>query len=148
MGKSDQGVFALWLARHYFKRELSYIGWGGQGQQVRDLLHIDDLARLLDLQLASFEKVAGQVYNVGGGEASSLSLRETTRLCQEITGNKIPLKSDPENRPSDLRLYITDNSRVTAATGWEPIYSPLQTLQSIYQWVRDNEPLVAPLWAN
>ena len=51
MGKVDQGVFALWVAMHHFERELSYIGWGGQGKQVRDLLHIDDLAELLDLQL-------------------------------------------------------------------------------------------------
>jgi CDP-paratose 2-epimerase len=147
MGKADQGVFALWLAHHYFKRPLSYIGWGGLGKQVRDLLHINDLARLLDLQLASFEKVSGQTYNVGGGESSSLSLLETTRLCQTITGNEVPIASEPQNRPADLKLYITDNRRITAATGWEPAYSPLQTLQDIYQWIRDNEGLVSPLWS-
>ncbi len=41
MGKVDQGVFALWVARHYFGGELSYIGYGGTGKQVRDLLHVD-----------------------------------------------------------------------------------------------------------
>ena len=52
MGKVDQGVITLWVARHYFGRPLRYIGYGGQGKQVRDLLHVDDLFDLLVLQLA------------------------------------------------------------------------------------------------
>jgi CDP-paratose 2-epimerase len=40
MGKVDQGVFALWMAFHYFQRSLKYIGYGGTGKQVRDFLHV------------------------------------------------------------------------------------------------------------
>ena len=43
MGKVDQGVFAFWLFHHHFGLPLSYIGYGGEGKQVRDLLHVDDL---------------------------------------------------------------------------------------------------------
>lgn len=147
MGKVDQGVFALWMAMHYFKRELSYIGWGGTGKQVRDLLHINDLADLLAVQLGDFDKVSGQVYNVGGGLTSSLSLLETTQLCQEITGIKIPVKSVVDNRPADLKMYITDNSRVTAATGWTPQRGPRQTMQDIFEWIKTYEAQVKHIWA-
>ncbi len=118
------GVFALWVAMHYFGRPLAYIGWGGAGKQVRDLLHIDDLLDLLDRQLANFAAHNGRTYNVGGGVACSLSLQETTRLCQEITGRSVPIKQTTDNRPADLMLYITDTSRVSAATGWRPTRTP------------------------
>ena len=147
MGKVDQGVFTLWVAMHYFERELSYIGWGGGGKQVRDLLHIDDLADLLALQLARFDELHGQTYNVGGGVASSLSLLETTLLCQQITGKTIPVRAVDSNRPADLALYITDSSRISAATGWRPKRTPEQTLRSIYDWIVAEEASVRHIWA-
>ena len=52
MGKVDQGVFTYWMLAHHFGRPLSYIGFGGTGKQVRDLLHVDDLVELVDEQLA------------------------------------------------------------------------------------------------
>jgi CDP-paratose 2-epimerase len=146
MGKVDQGVFALWLARHYFRRELSYIGWGGQGKQVRDVLHIDDLAEVLDAQLARFSTLAGATFNVGGGPQCSLSLLETTRLCQEITGQTVPIGHVAENRPADLKWYITDNRRVSGATGWLPRRIPRDTLVAIHDWLREAEPVVGHLW--
>jgi CDP-paratose 2-epimerase len=148
MGKVDQGVFALWMAMHYFNRELSYIGWGGQGKQVRDLLHVDDLAELIGVQLAAFSTLAGATFNVGGGLATSLSLLETTQLCQEITGNTIPIRQVAETRPADLKLYITDTERVTQATGWSPRRSPREILTSLYDWIRESEPLVRHIWVD
>ena len=50
MGKVDQGVFTYWMLAHHFRRPLSYIGFGGSGKQVRDLLHVEDLIELLDEQ--------------------------------------------------------------------------------------------------
>ncbi len=146
MGKVEQGVFALWMAAHYFGRELCYLGWGGQGKQVRDLLHIDDLAELLDAQLARLPTLAGATFNVGGGVDSSLSLRETTDLCREITGRTIPIRPVDENRPADVKWYITDNRRVTGATSWAPRRTPRETLTAMYEWLREAEPLVRHLW--
>ena len=138
-GKVDQGVFSLWMQAHYFKRSLAYIGFGGRGKQVRDLLHVDDLFDLLDLQLSDLEKAKGNVYNVGGGMFSSLSLLETTRLCQEITGNRIEIRSDPVNRPADLAIYISDNRRVTEDYGWKPRRGAATILQDLFAWIGDNE---------
>ena len=78
MGKVDQGVFAHWLLSHRFGLPLSYIGYGGEGKQVRDLLHVEDLADLIEAQLTDPERWDGEVVNVGGGREISLSLLETT----------------------------------------------------------------------
>jgi CDP-paratose 2-epimerase len=147
MGKVDQGVFALWMGRHYFKRPLSYIGYGGTGKQVRDFVAIDELCDLVLRQLDAIETLPRRVYNVGGGLASSLSLAETTALCEEITGNRVEIARVAENRPSDVRIYVTDNARVTADTGWSPQKSPRETFAEIFEWIRSHERLVAPLWS-
>jgi CDP-paratose 2-epimerase len=147
MGKLDQGVFSLWMAKHYFGGELSYVGWGGEGKQVRDLLDIADLADLVGVQLEGFSDLAGETFNVGGGVHSSLSLLETTQLCREITGNALAVGQVPTNRPADLKLYITDNSRVTARTGWLPRRTPRDTLAKLFEWLVESESAVRHLWA-
>lgn len=146
MGKVDQGVFALWMGKHYFGRPLQYIGYGGTGKQVRDFVSIDDLGALLETQLDHFATLPHRLYNVGGGLASSLSLLETTALCEEITGNRVEISRVAENRPLDVKLYVTDNSRVRRDLGWSPVKSPRETLSDIFAWIHDNESLVAPLW--
>ena len=139
MGKSDQGVFSLWVLAHHFRRPLSYIGFGGTGKQVRDVLHVDDLDRLLALQLSDLDRCAGCVFNVGGGPTSSLSLREATALCQELTGNEIPIPAVSDCRPADVPHYVTDNSAVQAATGWKPVSTARETLTEMHDWVRSHE---------
>ena len=47
MGRVDQGVFTHWLLAFYYRRPLSYFGFGGAGKQVRDLMHVGDLAELV-----------------------------------------------------------------------------------------------------
>jgi CDP-paratose 2-epimerase len=139
MGKTDQGVVTLWMAKHYWKQSLKYIGYGGTGKQVRDILHIDDLISLIDLQVHHIEKFTGKVYNAGGGLENSASLLEMTALCEKITGNTINIGSETETRPADLRMYITDNSRITADTGWKPEKSVETVFRDIFIWIKNNE---------
>jgi CDP-paratose 2-epimerase len=140
-GKLDQGVFSLWMINHYFKKPLSYIGYEGKGKQVRDLLHIDDLCRLIGMQVKSMAKGNGKVYNVGGGRGISLSLLEATAICEKITGNKIRITSKNHNRPFDVPVYITDNSKVKSDYGWKPTCSKEKILKDIYNWLKQVEPL-------
>lgn len=142
-GKTDQGVFALWMLAHYFRRPLQYIGFGGTGKQVRDLLHVEDLCDLIDLQVSALDRASGKVYNVGGGMSSSLSLRETTEVCEDITGNRISIGSDPANRPADIGIYISDNRRATADFSWHPKRMPRDILADTCAWVRENEKVLA-----
>lgn len=138
MAKSDQGVIALWVAAHTYGRRLAYIGFGGTGKQVRDFLHVDDFCDLIVDQLKHFEKYGGARYNVGGGMVNSLSLLETTALCQEITGERIEMGSSPETRPADVRVYVTDATRACAINGWRPRRDARRTLTDIHRWIVDG----------
>lgn len=145
MGKVDQGVMVLWIAKHYFEQQLGYFGYGGTGKQTRDMLHSSDLYRLIDWQLHNLEKVSGEVLNAGGGLESSASLQELTKICQEVTGKQIPIKIVPENRTADIRMYITDNTRVTQLTGWKPQIGIRQIVEDIAAWLKENEDALAPI---
>ena len=138
-GKVDQGVFTFWMLEHYFKKPLSYIGFGGKGKQTRDFLHVDDLFDLIDLQINSMDKVSGQTYNVGGGKEVSLSLLEATKICQEITNNKIDIGQEEKTRPADVAIYITDNRKASKDLGWKPKRDARKVLEDIYKWIKDNQ---------
>ncbi|HPG69714.1 MAG TPA: NAD-dependent epimerase/dehydratase family protein [Candidatus Hydrogenedentes bacterium] len=138
MGKVDQGVIVLWVARHVFGQPLRYIGFGGQGKQVRDLLHVDDLLRLVLYQIERLDTLSGQTFNVGGGAGVSVSLCELTELCREVTGNRIEITADPTDRPADLRLYISDNTRVTKVTGWRPEKDVRTIVADIHAWILEH----------
>lgn len=135
MGKTDQGVVTLWAAKHLFEKDLSYIGFNGSGKQVRDVLHIQDLFSLIKIQIDDFPKVLNETFNVGGGKANSVSLKEMTGICRQVTGRSINIGSEPENRPADIRIYISDNAKVNQATGWTPRISPAQTIDDICRWI-------------
>ena len=142
MGKVDQGVFTYWMLAHYFRRPLSYIGFGGHGRQVRDLLHVGDLIELLDEQLCAAERWDGRTVNVGGGREISLSLRETTRLCAEITGHQLEIAADLNDRAGDVPLYVSDCAQLHAHSDWRPRHAPREILSDIHDWIRANESAV------
>ncbi len=145
MGKVDQGVMVLWIAKHFFGQELGYFGYGGTGKQIRDMLHVADLFRLVDWQLHHIDEVNGEIFNAGGGWNSSASLQELTKICREVTGNTIPIKSVPETRTADIRLYVTDNTKVTSRTGWAPQIGIRQIVEEIAVWLKENEQELAPI---
>jgi CDP-paratose 2-epimerase len=142
MGKVDQGVFTYWMLAHHFKRPLGYIGFGGSGKQVRDLLHVDDLVELVDEQIASPERWNGVTANVGGGRSCSLSLLETTALCAEITGNRVDMARTEDTRPGDVPVYISDCARLFSLTDWRPRRGPRDILADIHEWLVGHEAAV------
>ena len=138
-GKVDQGVVALWVMAHHYKRSLQYIGYGGTGKQVRDMLHVDDLADLIVDQVTDFEAWDGWLGNVAGGLKGSASLQELTKICQEVTGNTIEIAAVAENRPNDLRIFIAECSRLFGRTDWRPTRSVHKIIADTHAWVRENE---------
>jgi CDP-paratose 2-epimerase len=71
-GRADQGIYSFWINCWLREAPLAYIGFDGQGHQVRDCLHPADLVSLLDLQLADTDADKPRVVNVGGGRGSAL----------------------------------------------------------------------------
>lgn len=147
MGKVDQGFVTYWVAKHYYQQSLNYIGFGGHGKQVRDVLHVKDLYRLLDIQINDMVSHNGEIYNIGGGMDNSISLLELTGLCRQYTGYKTTINNVEDTRPGDIRIYITDNSKVTARTGWKPKITINQIVEEIATWIRNNEEMLRPVLA-
>ncbi|CAN5297874.1 NAD-dependent epimerase/dehydratase family protein [soil metagenome] len=145
-GKVDQGVFTLWVARHRFGGPLAYHGFGGQGKQVRDLLHPDDLFTLIIRQLDMLDTCSGESYNAGGGPGVSTSLAELTALCREITGHEIPVGVEPDTGAVDIPLYLSDSRRAQQLFGWAPKHSVRDIVEQIDSWLRENEGQLRPIF--
>ena len=109
------------------------------------MLHIADLYRLIDWELHHLDAVNGKILNAGGGNESSASLQELTKICQEVTGKTIPITQVAENRAADIRLYITDNTNVTNLTGWKPELGIREIVTDIHDWLNENRAALEPI---
>jgi CDP-paratose 2-epimerase len=143
MGKVDQGVFTHWMLAHHFGNPLSYIGFGGKGKQVRDLLHVEDLVDLVERQLLAPAEWDGRTVNVGGGRECSLSLLETTAICRELTGNEVPIAPVLETRQGDVPIYLSDCAKLFGLDEWRPRRSAHQVLADIHEWITADEQRIA-----
>lgn len=139
MGKVDQGFLVLWVAKHYFGGSLKYTGFGGKGKQVRDIIHVQDLARLINLQINAASALSGETFNVGGGVERLVSLLEVTSIVQEVTKKKIEISSSPETHMNDCIYFCTDNRKVTERTKWKPEKTVGEIVTDIHNWISSNE---------
>lgn len=145
-GKVDQGVFTLWVAKHFFGQTLTYTGFGGDGKQVRDLLHPEDLFSLLEKQLKDSNWNAG-VFNVGGGRECNTSLKEFTAICQNVTGRTITLDSNKTTSSVDIPWFISDNEKVSKAYQWKPQATVEKIVRDIFEWLKVNERILRPCFS-
>jgi CDP-paratose 2-epimerase len=145
MGKVDQGFVVLWASRHLFGGRLSYNGFGGEGLQVRDVLHVDDLCDLVQLQVADLSRHSGALYVAGGGRTNSGSLAELTAMCRARSGRSIPIDADPVTGAADIPYYVSDNAAVTAATGWRPRRTVDTLLDDVFAWLQSHRLALEPL---
>jgi CDP-paratose 2-epimerase len=147
MGKVDQGFVALWMARHVYGGALRYSGFGGEGLQVRDVLHVDDLADLIVAQAQTMPAHAGAVQNVGGGGGCATSLRELTRLCEHISGNRIAITQDATTRAADIPYYVGDCRALSARCAWRPSRTLPDIAEDIHRWLLEERRWLEPLFA-
>ncbi|MGE0269457.1 MAG: NAD-dependent epimerase/dehydratase family protein [Candidatus Omnitrophota bacterium] len=135
MGRIDQGIIGFWILQHLLGRPLGYIGFGGTGKQMRDALHIDDVCELIFYQMEHIHSCSGRVYNAGGGRANTFSLMELTAMVSRITRRTVEVRSVPEQRKGDVRIYLTDNQAVTEKTGWSPKKDLKTICADTFQWM-------------
>ena len=138
-GRQDQGFVSLWIAKHLLRKKLSYIGFGGYGHQVRDLLHVDDVCEIIHLQIRRLKKINNETFNIGGGPRNSISLKNLTKRCEVITNNKIRIKKTPRTSIFDIPYYVTDNKKINKFYNWSPSKSINDILKDIYFWLKNNK---------
>ncbi|MDC1280039.1 NAD-dependent epimerase/dehydratase family protein [Pelagibacteraceae bacterium] len=138
-GKQDQGFVSLWIWHHILKKKLKYIGYGGYGHQLRDVLHIYDLVDLIKLQIKKFDLINNKTFNVGGSNKSFTSLKQLTHICEKITGNKINFSKKLKTSIYDIPYFITNNKKVTKTYRWAPRNNIIDIAQDIYKWMLSNK---------
>jgi CDP-paratose 2-epimerase len=118
-GRPDQGIFAFWINAYLRRRPLKYIGFDGQGHQVRDCLHPRDVAAIVWKQMQSPQSLVERIQNVSGGVLSAMSLAQLSDWCAHRFG-KHEVASDPLPRPFDLPWMVLDSSKATQQWDWRP----------------------------
>ena len=139
-GTEDQG----WVA-HFARAVLRGEGitFYGDGRQVRDVLHVSDLVRALRAALDRPEKTAGRAFNVGGGPANAVSLRQVVAALGELAGRDVPISTAPW-RTGDQRWYVSDTNRLGEALGWEPRVGWRDGLADLFDWLAEHVEPPAP----
>jgi CDP-paratose 2-epimerase len=130
-GNEDQGWVAHFLIRSLAREPLTIFG---DGAQVRDILHVDDLVRAFLLARERVDVTAGRAFNVGGGADNTISLLELVDLIQELQGARPRVSFAPE-RLGDQRWYVSDTRSLGRATGWSPQLDVTEGVDDLYRWL-------------
>lgn len=131
-GTADQG-WVSWFVRAALSNEKLTIY--GDGLQVRDLLHIDDLVEAMRTVLFTGAG-CGETFNVGGGPAFAMSVwAEFGDVLEDVVGHPVPVRY-AERRREDQDVYISDIRRVCERLSWSPSTSPLEGIASVADWMR------------
>jgi CDP-paratose 2-epimerase len=137
-GVEDQGWVAHFIIAAVLNRPISIYG---DGKQVRDLLHVDDLIRAYDLGMQKIDQLRGEALNLGGGPQNTLSIwTEFGPLLEELSNKQINVRTG-DWRPGDQRVFIADIRKAQEKLGWEPTISPKEGIRDLYQWVSQNQNL-------
>ena len=119
-GRPDQGIFSYWIHSWKQRRPLSYIGFGGEGHQVRDCLHPKDLTPVIVQQMAAtHSEHEHHIFNLSGGIRSAHSLHALSNWCAERFGDH-EVGAQPERRPTDSPWVILDSARASDTWNWQP----------------------------
>jgi CDP-paratose 2-epimerase len=139
-GIEDQGWVAWFVIAALFERPITIYG---DGKQVRDVLYVEDLVRAYAAMIDRRDKVAGKIFNIGGGPDFAMSVwKEFGPMLEDFLGREIPT-STADWRPGDQPVYVSDIAKAKSELGWAPAVSPREGIEKLYRWVADNRDLVA-----
>jgi CDP-paratose 2-epimerase len=133
-GVEDQGWVAWFAIAATLGRDITIYG---DGKQVRDVLHVEDLVRAYEAAIRAPEKVAAQAFNVGGGPSAVLSLLDLIGMLEERRRRPIPLRWD-DWRPGDQRIYVSDIRKLEATLDWKPEIDAASGVAQLIDWVAQN----------
>ena len=138
-GVEDQGWIAWFCIAATVGRPFVIYG---DGKQVRDTLWAEDLVAAYRRGLERIDAVRGEVFNLGGGPANTLSLNELVALLGRAFGRQFrPPLSDW--RPGDQRVFVADIRKAERLLGWRPTVGTEQGVERLLAWVRAHRALFA-----
>lgn len=138
-GIEDQGWVAWFAIASLLRRDITIFG---DGRQVRDVLHVDDLVRAYEAAILAPDRIAGQAFNVGGGPERVISLLDLIEMLERRLRRKIPLKF-ADWRPGDQRAYVSDVRKLETALDWSPTVGVENGISQLLAWVERNQAAIA-----
>lgn len=137
-GVEDQGWVAWMIIAAVTGRPLTIYG---DGKQIRDVLHVDDLLNAYDAAIAKIDTVRGQVYNLGGGPENTMSIwTEFGPLLEKLLGKPVPVRRG-DWRPGDQKVFVADIRKAGRELGWKPKVGVEAGVGRLFEWVRENKDL-------
>lgn len=113
----------------------------GDGKQVRDILWVDDLIAAYKAAVGRIDRVAGRIYNMGGGPKNTISIwTETGPALERLHGSPIPVRY-ADWRPGDQRVYVSDTRKAARELDWSPKVHVTEGFERLYRWVAENRSL-------
>jgi len=135
-GVEDQGWLAWMTIAAVIGRQITIYG---DGKQVRDVLHVDDLLNGYDLAVSKIGAAAGQIYNMGGGPRNVLAVwSEFGPLLERLLGHQIHV-GHSDWRPGDQRVFYADTGKAREELGWEPKIDLERGIEALFRWVNENQ---------
>jgi CDP-paratose 2-epimerase len=139
-GIEDQGWVAWMIIAAVTGRPITIYG---DGKQIRDVLYVDDLLDAYDAAIEHIETAAGQVYNIGGGPANTMSIwAEFGPLLESLLGRPIPV-AHGDWRPGDQKVFVADIRKAGHHLGWTPKIGVQEGVTRLFHWVQANQQLFA-----
>lgn len=132
-GIEDQGWVAWFTIASTFNQKISVYG---NGKQVRDILHIDDLTDLYEMVINNIHKCSGEIYNIGGGPENSLSILELIKFLSKDTNINYEFN---EWRHGDQKIYISNIDKIANDINWKPNINVIDGLIKLKSWVDSNK---------
>lgn len=142
-GFEDQGWVSHFVISSLFGRKLTIYG---DGKQVRDLLHVDDLAAAFEAVTSRIDSLSGRIYNVGGGAENSLSLLELLSWIEKRTKKPVE-RAHAAWRQGDQPIFVCDTARAKADFGFEPKVGVAAGLDRLATWTERHLDALREIWA-
>ena len=137
-GVEDQGWVAWMIIAAVTGHPLTIYG---DGKQIRDVLHVDDLLNAYDASIEKISTVRGQVFNLGGGPDNTMSIwTEFGPLLEKLLGKPVLVKRG-DWRPGDQKVFVADIRKAGRDLGWTPRISVKEGVGRLFNWVRENKEL-------
>lgn len=135
-GIEDQGWVAWMVIAASTGKPITIFG---DGRQIRDLLHVDDLIDVYQFAIEKIDLAKGQVFNIGGGPANTLSVwSELGPLLSNLIGKEIKVTYS-DWRPGDQKVFVADIRKANQELGWEPKISAVDGVRKLFDWVQANK---------
>jgi CDP-paratose 2-epimerase len=137
-GIEDQGWLAWMTIAAVTGRQITIYG---DGKQVRDVLHVNDLLNAYDAAIERIDHAKGEVYNMGGGPRNMLAVwAEFGPILERLLGKKIDVVR-ADWRPGDQRVFYADFRKATRDLDWQPKIDLEEGIEMLFEWVKANQDL-------